>query len=85
MAERISLVKGYKKQPVAWGKLLVAILLCEATGIVSGFIGSASNNSWFDLLQKPSWNPPSWLFAPVWSTLYLLMGISLWLIWKSNE
>ena len=41
-------------------------------------------NPWFETLNKPSWNPPAYLFAPVWTLLYLLMGISLWLIWKSN-
>ena len=41
-------------------------------------------NPWFETLNKPSWNPPAYLFAPVWTRLYLLMGISLWLIWKSN-
>jgi tryptophan-rich sensory protein len=39
---------------------------------------------WFDNLHKPTWNPPGYLFAPVWTTLYLLMGISLALIWKSK-
>jgi translocator protein len=65
-------------------KLVAAILICEATGIASGLIGSARNNPWFDSLAKPSWFPPPSLFGPVWTTLYLLMGIALWLIWKSN-
>lgn len=66
-------------------KLILSVALCEATGFLSGWIGSANNNEWFDKLNKPSWNPPAWLFAPVWTTLYLLMGISLWLVWKSNK
>ena len=65
-------------------KLIISILICELSGFTSGLIGSANNNTWFDNLNKPSWNPPSWLFAPVWGLLYFLMGISLWLIWKSN-
>ena len=65
-------------------KLIIAILICESTGIISGLIANTNRNPWFDTLNKPSWNPPSFLFAPVWTTLYLLMGISLWLIWKSN-
>lgn len=65
-------------------KLLIAILICELTGILSGFIGNASMNPWFENLNKPSWNPPGFIFAPVWTILYLLMGISLWKIWKSN-
>ena len=65
-------------------KLVIAILLCEFTGILSAFVSQTSNNEWFLSLNKPSWNPPSYLFAPVWTFLYLLMGISLWLVWKSK-
>ena len=65
-------------------KLIFAILICEGTGITSGLIANTGMNPWFETLNKPSWNPPAYLFAPVWTMLYLLMGISLWLIWKSN-
>ena len=64
-------------------KLIISILICETTGIASGLIANTGMNAWFDALNKPSWNPPAFLFAPVWTFLYLLMGISLWLIWKS--
>ena len=64
-------------------QLIISILICETTGIVSGLIANTGMNSWFETLNKPSWNPPAFLFAPVWTFLYLLMGISLWLIWKS--
>ena len=73
----------YKSISPIW-KLLFAILICEGTGITSGLIANTGMNAWFDTLNKPSWNPPAYLFAPVWILLYLLMGISLWLIWKSN-
>ena len=66
------------------GKLFIAILICEGTGIISGLIANTGMNPWFETLNKPSWNPPAYLFPPVWTLLYLLMGISLWLIWKSN-
>lgn len=64
--------------------LIIAILICESIGIISGLIANTGINPWFDTLHKPLWNPPAFLFAPVWTLLYLLMGISLWLIWKSN-
>ncbi len=65
-------------------KLAIAILICEATGIISAFLSNSGRGPWFDSLVKPEWNPPSYVFGPVWTFLYLLMGISLWLIWKSN-
>lgn len=65
-------------------KLLISILLCEAVGIVSGLLSQTNMNEWLATLNKPSWNPPSWLFGPVWTILYALMGLALWLIWKSH-
>lgn len=72
-----------KKISTTW-KFIIAILLCESVGIMSGLLASAKNNIWFDTLSKPTWNPPAYLFAPVWTTLYLLMGISLGIIWNNN-
>lgn len=39
-------------------------------------------DGWYKTVIKPDWNPPSWVFGPVWTTLYILMGISAWLIWQ---
>jgi translocator protein len=66
-------------------KLAICILICQATGIISGLLTNTQNNDWYDTIVKPSWNPPGYLFGPVWTTLYLLMGISLWIVWKSNS
>lgn len=66
-------------------KFLLAILLCEGVGITSGILAGAGNNMWFQTLEKPSWNPPAYLFGPVWTILYLLMGISLGLIWTNKS
>lgn len=76
-------MRNQRKTSSIW-QLIIAILACEAIGFTSGLIGSAAMNSWFDNLQKPSWNPPAYLFAPVWTTLYALMGIAIWLIWKNE-
>ncbi|MDP1843244.1 MAG: TspO/MBR family protein, partial [Sediminibacterium sp.] len=64
-------------------KFIISILLCEGIGISSGLLASAKNNLWFDQLNKPTWNPPGYLFGPVWGTLYLFMGISFALIWNN--
>jgi tryptophan-rich sensory protein len=51
--------------------------------LAAGWVGSRfMPGAWYAGLAKPSWNPPSWVFAPVWSTLYLLMGIAAWLVWR---
>ena len=65
-------------------KLAICILICQATGIISGLLTNTQNNTWYDTIVKPSWNPPGYLFGPVWTILYLMMAISLWIIWKSN-
>lgn len=60
-----------------------------AAAFVAGAIGSwatyANVRAWFPLLNKPSWNPPGWLFAPVWTTLYVLMGIAIWRAWRAGR
>jgi tryptophan-rich sensory protein len=63
---------------------VIAVVICEATGILSGLISQTYMNPWFDTLNKPSWNPPGYIFGPVWTFLYLLMGTALWLVWKSD-
>jgi tryptophan-rich sensory protein len=50
-------------------------------GFLAGMATQSSVNSWFPTLNKPSFNPPNWLFAPVWITLYVLMGISAGWVW----
>lgn len=66
-------------------KLISSILLCELVGVSSALLSSMNDSSWFENLNKPSWNPPAYLFGPVWTLLYLCMGVSIWFIWKSHE
>jgi len=65
--------------------LLICLLIPLAIGGISGFATAADINDWYVTLNKPSFNPPNYLFAPVWTTLYTLMGISLFKIWRSPE
>ena len=62
-------------------KLIIAILLPMVIGGFSGFLTANSINDWYTTLQQPSFNPPNWVFGPVWTTLYLIMGISFYRIW----
>lgn len=66
-------------------KMAICVLLCVGLGMLSGFNTSSEINGWYSQVQKPSWNPPNWLFSPVWITLYILMGISAALVWHSNH
>ena len=66
-------------------KLFVSLLLPQIAGGLGAFFTLTSVQSWYLTLNKPSWNPPSWLFGPVWTTLYVLMGIACFLIWKSEH
>jgi len=62
-------------------KLIAAIAICQLAGIVGSLFTISQIPSWYAGLLKPSFNPPNWLFGPVWLTLYTLMGISLYLVW----
>lgn len=62
--------------------LALALAIPFAAAALGGWITASSVETWYPTLQKPSWNPPSWLFAPVWTVLYLLMGLAAWRIWR---
>lgn len=65
-------------------KLFISLLIPLAVGITAGLFTRPEIDSWFITLNKPWFNPPNWLFGPVWTTLYILMGIALWIVWKSD-
>jgi translocator protein len=60
--------------------ILACILTCIALGSAPSFFTFDAIRNWYPTLNKPSWNPPSWLFGPVWTSLFTLMGISLYWI-----
>jgi tryptophan-rich sensory protein len=66
------------------GKFIIAIAIPLAVGFNSGFFTVTGTGSWYQTINKPSWNPPNWIFGPVWTMLYILMGIALFLVWKSG-
>ncbi len=65
-------------------RLIISIALPVAVGAVASLFTASSVKTWFVTLNKPSFNPPAWLFAPVWTTLYILMGIAFFIIWESK-
>ncbi len=68
-----------------WINSLKYIGLCEAVGMTGSVFTSRSIPTWYNKLQKPSINPPSWVFGPVWTVLYALMGISSFIISRKKE
>jgi benzodiazapine receptor len=66
-------------------RLVASILFCEAAGVVGSLFTISAITTWYATLQKPWFTPPSWLFAPVWLSLYFLMGLALYLLWKRKE
>ncbi|MEM1121208.1 MAG: TspO/MBR family protein [Bacteroidota bacterium] len=65
-------------------KLIICILGCVALGSVGGIATASSIDTWYANINKPSFNPPNWLFAPVWTTLFTLMGVALALVWHEG-
>lgn len=63
--------------------LVVWLLLTFATAAI-GAVASANAGAFYAQLTRPSWAPPGWLFGPVWSALYALMGVSAWLVWRAR-
>ncbi len=67
-----------------WAMLALFILLSLAAGAIGSIFTLNSIPTWYATLSKPSFAPPNWLFGPVWTTLYILMGISAYLIWEKG-
>jgi benzodiazapine receptor len=65
--------------------LILSILITLAIGLSASYFTRPEIGSWFATLKKPSFNPPNEVFAPVWTTLYILIGISAYLVWKQRD
>src|SRR4030042_4205935 len=67
-----------------FGKLIISVLVCLSAGFIGSVFTTPSIPALYATLNKPSFNPPNWLFAPVWTTLFILMGIAAFLIWRKG-
>jgi len=63
-------------------KLIVSLVACQCAGLVGSIFTTPAIPTWYAALEKPPFTPPNWLFAPAWFTLYLLMGIAAFVIWR---
>ncbi len=64
-------------------RIFVSVIIILIAGLSSGYLTSTAINDWYVYLKKPFFSPPNWIFAPVWTILYIMMGISFGLIWNT--
>lgn len=66
-------------------KLIISLILPQLAGVIGSLFTVSAIPLWYATLHKPSFSPPNWIFGPTWILLYILMGISVYLIWKALE
>lgn len=66
-------------------KILTVVVTCLAIGYFSSIVTRSSIETWYPTLVKPSFNPPNWVFAPVWSMLFIMMGVAAGLVWDRMD
>lgn len=66
-------------------KITYCVAICLAVGYLSSKVTQSSISTWYPLIKKPSFNPPNWVFAPVWTMLFIMMGIAAGLVWDKLE
>ncbi|MEI7998349.1 MAG: TspO/MBR family protein [Candidatus Omnitrophota bacterium] len=62
--------------------LLVFIILCFSAAALGTVFTNSSLKSWYPTIKKPLWNPPNWVFAPVWTILFMMMAMAGWMVWE---
>lgn len=63
--------------------LIVFLMLCLTASVIGGAITATSVGTWYPTLDKPWFNPPDWVFAPVWTLLYIFMAVAAWRVWRT--
>lgn len=75
---------GLQKNGTDWLRFVLSVIITEGAGGIGSIFTFSQINSWYSTLNKSPLVPPNWLFGPMWITLYFLMGISLYLVWKKR-
>jgi tryptophan-rich sensory protein len=66
-------------------KLVASVILCQVAGFLGSLFTTPAIPTWYATLKKPFFNPPNWIFSPVWISLFILMGISLFFVWRRPD
>ncbi|HSV95016.1 MAG TPA: TspO/MBR family protein [Spirochaetia bacterium] len=69
---------------INFGRLVISITIPLVAGFLGSIFTTPAVKDWYLVINKPVWNPPSWLFGPVWTTLFIMMGIALYLVWSTK-
>jgi len=64
--------------------LMISLAICFAAAGIGGAVTTPKIGTWYATLRKPAWNPPNWIFGPVWSALYFCMAVAAWLVWRDS-
>src|SRR5688572_18213298 len=81
MAHETTLRHPAEAETPSWLALAGFVVLCHVAGATGALVTDAS---FYQELTRPSWAPPGWVFAPVWLTLYTMMGVAAWLVWRKG-
>lgn len=65
-------------------KLAISIFICQCAGFIGSFFTRRSIPEWYAFINKPAFTPPNWIFAPVWASLFTLMGTAVFLVWRKG-
>jgi tryptophan-rich sensory protein len=65
--------------------LVVSVAVCLGCAGIGSLLTMPAISTWYKTIRKPTWNPPNWLFGPVWTLLYLSMAVAAWLVWRQSE
>jgi translocator protein len=72
------------KSKISWPALAASVIICNLAGAIGAIFTFDAIPAWYAALNKPFFSPPNWVFGPVWTALYILMGISAYLVWQKG-